>query len=168
MSESYQKNNILEITNDPSCQQFRLNQFVDGFLAVCFLLKNDPNPWDTPQDLSQPNNYVQSGTIMAWAQTQPNPNPTTSTLPTLTLLGPQSRFGDKPLKFQVVCPQNETAVLKGLTPTRARKGPKTGEKRNPPLSHFPLFFIYIPDLRTTIFPLALPVTVKFQERSYRI
>ena len=34
----------------------------------------------------------------------------------LTLLEPQSRFGDKPLKFQVVCPQNETAVLKGLSP----------------------------------------------------
>ena len=32
----------------------------------------------------------------------------------LTLLEPQSRFGDKPLKCQVVCPQNETAVLKGL------------------------------------------------------
>ena len=28
---------------------------------------------------------------------------------------PQSRFGDKPLNFQVVCPQNGTAVLKGLT-----------------------------------------------------
>ena len=27
---------------------------------------------------------------------------------------PQSRFGGKPLKFQVVCPQNGTAVLKGL------------------------------------------------------
>ena len=37
-------------------------------------------------------------------------------LPTLglTLLGPQSRFGDKPLKFQVDCPQNGTAVLKGF------------------------------------------------------
>ena len=33
----------------------------------------------------------------------------------LTLLEPQSRFGDKPLKFQVVCPQNGTAVLKELT-----------------------------------------------------
>ena len=33
----------------------------------------------------------------------------------LTLLEPQSRFGDKPLKFQVVCPQNRTGVLKGLT-----------------------------------------------------
>ena len=33
----------------------------------------------------------------------------------LTLLEPQSRFGDKPLQFQVVCPQNGTAVLKGLT-----------------------------------------------------
>ena len=34
----------------------------------------------------------------------------------LTLLEPQSRFGDKPLKFQVVCPHNGTAVLKGLHP----------------------------------------------------
>ena len=32
----------------------------------------------------------------------------------LTLLDPQSRFGGKPLKLQVVCPQNGTAVLKGL------------------------------------------------------
>ena len=32
----------------------------------------------------------------------------------LTLLEPQSHFGYKPLKFQVVCPQNGTAVLKGL------------------------------------------------------
>ena len=32
-----------------------------------------------------------------------------------TLLEPQSRFGDKSLNFQVVCPQNGTAVLKGLT-----------------------------------------------------
>ena len=31
-----------------------------------------------------------------------------------TLLEPQSRFGDKPVKFQVVFPQNGTAVLKGL------------------------------------------------------
>ena len=31
----------------------------------------------------------------------------------LTLLEPQPRFGDKPLKFQVVCPQNGIAVLKG-------------------------------------------------------
>ena len=32
------------------------------------------------------------------------------------LLEPQSRFGKKPLKFQVVCcPQNGTAVLMGLT-----------------------------------------------------
>ena len=30
------------------------------------------------------------------------------------LLEPQSRFGDKPLKFQVVCPENGTAILKGL------------------------------------------------------
>ena len=33
----------------------------------------------------------------------------------LTLLGPQPRFGDNPVKFQVVCPQNGTAVVKGLT-----------------------------------------------------
>ena len=32
----------------------------------------------------------------------------------LTLFGPQSRFGDYPLNFQVVCLQNETAVLKGI------------------------------------------------------
>ena len=32
----------------------------------------------------------------------------------LTLLGPQSRFGDRALNFQVVCPQNGAAVLKGL------------------------------------------------------
>ena len=31
------------------------------------------------------------------------------------LLEPQSRFGDKPLKLQVVCPQSGTAVLKGLS-----------------------------------------------------
>ena len=31
-----------------------------------------------------------------------------------TLLKLQSRFGDKPLKFQVVCPQNGTALLKAL------------------------------------------------------
>ena len=34
----------------------------------------------------------------------------------LTLLGPQSRFGDKLLVIRVVCPQNGTAVLKALTP----------------------------------------------------
>ena len=33
---------------------------------------------------------------------------------TLTLLEPQSRCGDKPLNSQVVCPQNGTAVVKGL------------------------------------------------------
>ena len=32
----------------------------------------------------------------------------------LTLLKLQSRFGDNPLNFRVVCPQNGTAVLKGL------------------------------------------------------
>ena len=33
---------------------------------------------------------------------------------TLTLLEPQSRSGDKPVKFQVVLSPNGTAVLKGL------------------------------------------------------
>ena len=33
----------------------------------------------------------------------------------LTLLELQYRFRDNPLKFEVVCPQNGTAVLKGLT-----------------------------------------------------
>ena len=32
----------------------------------------------------------------------------------LAPLEPQSRFGDETLKFQVVCPQNGTALLKGL------------------------------------------------------
>ena len=37
----------------------------------------------------------------------------------LTPLGPQSRFGDKPLKFQVICPQLSpkrdcSAIIKGL------------------------------------------------------
>ena len=33
----------------------------------------------------------------------------------LTPLEPQSRFGDKVLEIRVECPQNGTAVLKGLT-----------------------------------------------------
>ena len=36
----------------------------------------------------------------------------------LTLSEPQSRFGDKPVKYKVDCPQNGTAVLKGLIPPR--------------------------------------------------
>ena len=39
----------------------------------------------------------------------------TAVLNGLTLLEPKSRFGDRPVKFQVVCPQNGTAVLKGLS-----------------------------------------------------
>ena len=31
-----------------------------------------------------------------------------------TPLEPQSRCGDKPLEFQVICPQNGAAVLKGF------------------------------------------------------
>ena len=43
------------------------------------------------------------------------------------LLGPQSRFGDKPLNFQVACSQNGTTVLK-----RAEEKEKKGEgTRNP-------------------------------------
>ena len=34
--------------------------------------------------------------------------------PLLSIFEPQSRFGDKPVKFRLVCPQNGTAVLKGL------------------------------------------------------
>ena len=33
----------------------------------------------------------------------------------LTLLGLKYRFGDKPLKLYVVCFQNKTAAMKGLT-----------------------------------------------------
>ena len=40
--------------------------------------------------------------------------PSTSRKNALTPLEPQSRFGDKLPQFQVVCPQNGTAVLKGL------------------------------------------------------
>ena len=36
-------------------------------------------------------------------------------------LKPQSRFGDKPFKFQVVCPQNGTAVLKVLSIDEVRQ-----------------------------------------------
>ena len=36
----------------------------------------------------------------------------------LTPLQPQSDCGDKPLRFQVVCPQNGTAILKGLSTNR--------------------------------------------------
>ena len=39
----------------------------------------------------------------------------TPPVPLLTLLEPQSRFGDKLLEIWVDCPQNEAAVLKGLT-----------------------------------------------------
>ena len=49
----------------------------------------------------------------------------------LTLLGLQSRFGDKPVKFGVICPQNGTAVLKGLTNVTTTT---TGKKR-PPTRH---------------------------------
>ena len=38
----------------------------------------------------------------------------------LTLLELQSHFGDKPLKFQVVCPQSGTPVLKGLKEGKLR------------------------------------------------
>ena len=38
----------------------------------------------------------------------------------VTLLEPQSRFGDKPVIFQAVCPQNGTAVLKGIHTTSGR------------------------------------------------
>ena len=34
--------------------------------------------------------------------------------PHACILEPQSRFGDKPVKSQIVCPQNGTALLKGL------------------------------------------------------
>ena len=37
-------------------------------------------------------------------------------IPLLTIVEPQSSFGDKTHKFQAVCPQNGTAVLKGSTP----------------------------------------------------
>ena len=36
-----------------------------------------------------------------------------------TILEPPSRFGDRPFKFQVVCPQNGTAVLKSCSAATA-------------------------------------------------
>ena len=39
----------------------------------------------------------------------------TAVLEGLTLLEPQSRFGNKLLGIRVVCPQNGTAFLKGLS-----------------------------------------------------
>ena len=39
----------------------------------------------------------------------------------LNPLEPRSRFGDKPLKFQVACPQNGTAALKGVKGQTQRK-----------------------------------------------
>ena len=47
----------------------------------------------------------------------------------LTLLEPQSRFGDKPLKFQVVCPQNGTAILKGLSSLSRKTGLQSLKER---------------------------------------
>ena len=48
----------------------------------------------------------------------------------LTLLEPQSRFGDQPLKLQVVCPQNGTAVLKGLIFAASEKERETAVVRS--------------------------------------
>ena len=42
----------------------------------------------------------------------------------LTLLEPQPRSGDKPVKFQVVLSPNGTAVLKGLRVSSYRHMPK--------------------------------------------
>ena len=42
----------------------------------------------------------------------------------------ESRFGDKPVKFQVACPQNGTAVLKGLH-VRANKSLITSQLTTP-------------------------------------
>ena len=39
----------------------------------------------------------------------------------------QSRYGDKPINFQVVCPQNGTAVPKGLIPLPAFAIPDTDD-----------------------------------------
>ena len=68
----------------------------------------------------------------------------------LTRLEPQSRFGDKPLKFQVVCPQNGTAVLKGFNTNRvflkqhccrppSNFNVEQAPKRRIPVSHVPFW-----------------------------
>ena len=55
-------------------------------------------------------------------------HPNFSEAPHLTLLGLQSRYGDKLLWIWVVCPQNGTAVLKGLR--SSTPPPKTGFIKN--------------------------------------
>ena len=70
--------------------------------------------------------YVRRQTLRTavsfWGQTvriqSSCPQNGTEVLYGLTLLEPQSRFGDKPLKFRVVCPKSGTAVLKGLRDRR--------------------------------------------------
>ena len=49
----------------------------------------------------------------------------------LTLLEPQSRFGDKPFKSQLLCPQNGTAVLTGLIGAGARVSTTNNTRRVP-------------------------------------
>ena len=48
----------------------------------------------------------------------------------LTLLELQSHFGDNPVKFQVVCPQIGTAVLKGLNRGEGKNSSKAGATIN--------------------------------------
>ena len=56
----------------------------------------------------------------------------------LTLLEPQSRFGDRPVKFRVVCPQNGTAVLNGSR----HEGDRKSIRANMTFQFFFLHFIW--------------------------
>ena len=58
----------------------------------------------------------------------------------LTLLEPQSHFGDNQFKFQVVCPQIGTAVLKGLIDLLEKQAVVTGVVPSPlPPRYVPSF-----------------------------
>ena len=48
----------------------------------------------------------------------------------ITRLALQSRFGDKPLEFRVMCPQNGTAVLKGGQEWDEEKNKQNKPKKN--------------------------------------
>ena len=80
-------------------------------LSCCYFLPD----WSTLHRSKRKSE--QQGSLSASSARPPTLRPSLTL--TLTLLEPQSRFGDKPFYLEVVCPQNGPAVLKGLTYTVA-------------------------------------------------
>ena len=70
--------------------------------------------------------------------------------PPSTRLEPQSRFGDKLLKFQVVCPQNGTAALRGLRYNAGVNGDQNMWKR--PMVEIEMCVERAPSTTTDIYP----------------